>query len=51
MIVTKTAISGIDTSNAGTDAPPYLIEDNILYNAKLSLKSNDINLNNILLTL
>ncbi|HHW37931.1 MAG TPA: right-handed parallel beta-helix repeat-containing protein [Bacillales bacterium] len=50
VIITKINISGIDTSNAGTDAPPYLIENNTLYNAKLSLKTNDINQNNQRLT-
>jgi hypothetical protein len=42
-------LSAIDTTNAGTGAPPYLVESNIIYNGKLSLKSNDLNLNNQLL--
>lgn len=49
-IFTKTPILGIDTSNAGTDAPPYLIEGNTLYNAKLNLAVKDINLNNKFIT-
>ncbi|TCN22205.1 parallel beta helix pectate lyase-like protein [Mesobacillus foraminis] len=48
-IYTKTSIPGIETTNAGVDAPPYLVEDNTLYNAKLYLSSKDINLNNKLL--
>ncbi|MFJ7728141.1 right-handed parallel beta-helix repeat-containing protein [Neobacillus sp. NPDC097160] len=40
---------GIDTTNGGVGAPPYLIENNTLYNANLDLKENDINLKNQLL--
>jgi LysM repeat protein len=42
-------VSTIDTTNAGIDAPSYDFENNIIYNGKLSLKSNDINLNNTIL--
>lgn len=45
-IYTKTSISGVDTSNAGTDAPAYQVEDNTLYNATLELTSKDINEDN-----
>ncbi|WP_318505170.1 hypothetical protein [Bacillus sp. T3] len=50
MIYTKTPISGIDTSNAGTDAPPYLVEGNTLFNAKLNITVKDININNNLIS-
>lgn len=46
VIKTKTAIVGIDTSNAGTNAPVYRIEGNLLYNAKLNLTDKDIHLDN-----
>lgn len=39
----------LDTSNSGTDAPSYRIEENTIYNAKLRLKENDLNKNNKLL--
>lgn len=39
-------VAGISTIEAGKDAPAYRIEDNIIYNAKLHLKSNDIDINN-----
>lgn len=42
-IQTKTAISGVHTLNAGTDAPAYVVKDNILFNATLELTSKDIN--------
>lgn len=45
-IVTKVPINGIDTINGGVGAPPYKIENNILYNAKLNLTANDINRKN-----
>ncbi|MDR7239958.1 right-handed parallel beta-helix repeat-containing protein [Neobacillus drentensis] len=50
-ILTKSGVNidAIDTANAGTGSPPYLIERNIIYNGKLNLKSNVINLNNQLL--
>ncbi|MGX2961366.1 right-handed parallel beta-helix repeat-containing protein [Peribacillus sp. JNUCC 23] len=50
VIKTKTAISGIDTSNSGTNAPAYQIEENSLSNAKLKLSSKDSNVENKLLT-
>ena len=49
VIKTKSSITGIDTSNAGTNAPAYRIEGNSLYNAKLNLTDKDINLNNKLI--
>ena len=49
IIKTKTAITGIDTSNAGTNAPSYRIEGNSLYKAKLNVTSKDININNKLI--
>jgi hypothetical protein len=39
-------VAGISTIDAGKDSPAYHIEDNILYNAKLQLKSHDIDFNN-----
>jgi hypothetical protein len=39
-------VIGIDTSNAGTDAPKYIFESNTLHNAKLNLTPKDVNLNN-----
>ncbi|MFK9089933.1 right-handed parallel beta-helix repeat-containing protein [Bacillus salipaludis] len=42
-------LAAIDTSNAGIGAPPFRIENNIIYNGILSLKANDISLNNKLL--
>jgi hypothetical protein len=44
----KTGIStiGIDTSNAGIDAPQYKVVKNTMYNTKLKLKTNDLNLTN-----
>jgi hypothetical protein len=47
-IVTKKGllVAGIDTLNAGTDAPKYQFENNILYNAKLKLTTKDSNVNN-----
>jgi hypothetical protein len=41
---------GISTIFAGTGAPNYDIENNVLYNAKLFLNPNDINVNNKELT-
>lgn len=49
-ITANMAGKGISTIYAGTGAPSYLIENNILYNAKLDLKANDINRNNQQLT-
>jgi hypothetical protein len=40
---------GIDSINGGIGAPDYVIQDNILYNASINLKSKDINLNNKIL--
>jgi hypothetical protein len=47
-MTTKTGVEviGIDTSNAGTDAPKYFFENNTLNNAKLNLTPKDVNLNN-----
>jgi hypothetical protein len=45
-IRTNIVTIGIDTLNAGLNAPSYTIEDNKLYNAKLKLKANDRNVNN-----
>jgi len=42
----KQPLVGIDTKNGGVGASPYIIEDNIMYKTKLSLKENDINKNN-----
>ncbi|WP_349772339.1 right-handed parallel beta-helix repeat-containing protein [Lederbergia citrisecunda] len=44
--ISKSPIIGIDTKNGGVGAPPYIIENNTLLNAKLNLKNNDINKNN-----
>ncbi|RST72571.1 right-handed parallel beta-helix repeat-containing protein [Siminovitchia acidinfaciens] len=38
--------SAIDTSNAGTDAPPYMVENNTIYNGKLEMSEKDLNRNN-----
>lgn len=46
VIHTKTAIIGVDTSNAGTNAPPYQVKENIFNNAKLKLTPVDINSSN-----
>nr|WP_249315788.1 right-handed parallel beta-helix repeat-containing protein [Bacillus sp. FJAT-49711] len=45
-IRTKTPIPGIDTLNAGTDAPAYRIENNTMYKAILEMKQKDINIDN-----
>ncbi|MEK3725225.1 right-handed parallel beta-helix repeat-containing protein [Paenibacillus sp. FSL H8-0034] len=45
-ITTNNNAKGISTIDAGTGAPVYDIQDNILYNAQLDLKTNDINMNN-----
>ncbi|OKL36569.1 right-handed parallel beta-helix repeat-containing protein [Domibacillus mangrovi] len=45
-IRTKAGVPVIDTLNAGTDAPPYTIRDNKIYNGTLHLKANDVNVNN-----
>ena len=50
VIKTKTDISAIDTSNAGTDAPAYRVEGNTLYHTKLKLTEKDRNINNKLIT-
>ncbi|MBS4205791.1 right-handed parallel beta-helix repeat-containing protein [Lederbergia citrea] len=47
---TNTDISAIDTSNAGTNAPSYSVEDNTIYNASLDLTKKDRNHNNKLIT-
>ncbi|WP_282173041.1 right-handed parallel beta-helix repeat-containing protein [Cytobacillus firmus] len=47
---TKTAISGIHTLNAGTDAPAYGVTNNKLFNATLELTSKEINEENKLIT-
>ncbi|MCS0788031.1 right-handed parallel beta-helix repeat-containing protein [Cytobacillus firmus] len=49
-IHTKTAISGVHTLNAGTDAPAYGVTDNKLFNATLELTSKEINEENKLIT-
>ncbi|MGE8203009.1 right-handed parallel beta-helix repeat-containing protein [Heyndrickxia sp. NPDC080065] len=49
-ITAKVKRVGIDTINGGKGAPPYDVEDNILTNATLKLKSTDINKNNQLLS-
>jgi hypothetical protein len=41
-ITTNVETVGIATYNAGVGAAPYLIENNILYMARLKLKANDI---------
>ncbi|MEK3885912.1 right-handed parallel beta-helix repeat-containing protein [Bacillus sp. FSL K6-3431] len=43
---TKSSVIGVDTFNAGTNAPAYLVQDNKLYNATLKLTSKDIKNNN-----
>lgn len=45
-LYTKSSVIGVDTSNAGTNAPAYQVQDNKLYNAKLKLTSKDIKNNN-----
>ncbi|NIK74956.1 hypothetical protein FHS15_000054 [Paenibacillus castaneae] len=45
---TNLAAIGISTIYAGTSAPVYLIENNTLYTAKLALKKNDKDQNNVL---
>jgi hypothetical protein len=50
VIYTNLATAGIDTFDGGTGAPPYDIENNNLYNAKLRLTPKDINTNNQELT-
>lgn len=40
------SIIGVDTSNAGTDTPPYVIENNTLFNTMIKLKANDLNRSN-----
>ncbi|OCT11043.1 hypothetical protein A8709_04900 [Paenibacillus pectinilyticus] len=49
-ILSKVSVNGISTIDAGTDAPPYTVESNVLHNAKLLLKPNDINSNNKVLS-
>jgi len=39
-------VNGITTIFAGKDAPSYRIENNVLHNAVLNLKTNDTNINN-----
>jgi Right handed beta helix region/Bacterial Ig-like domain len=46
IITSNIAAKGISTIYAGVGAPPYFIIDNILFNAKLQLKDNDIIENN-----
>lgn len=43
-------IIGIDTLNAGSDAPSYKFTNNTLYNLQLKLTAKDINTNNKVLT-
>ncbi|EKN69382.1 hypothetical protein BABA_09991 [Neobacillus bataviensis LMG 21833] len=50
LLQTKTDISALDTSNAGIAAPPYLVEDNTIYKAVLTLTEKDMNFNNKLIT-
>ncbi|RCW42500.1 right-handed parallel beta-helix repeat-containing protein [Paenibacillus prosopidis] len=47
-ITSNIAAIGISTVYAGVGAPPYTIENNTLYKAKLALKKNDIVKNNVL---
>ncbi|MFD0588207.1 right-handed parallel beta-helix repeat-containing protein [Paenibacillus sp. GCM10027627] len=47
-IVSNVAAVGISTVYAGVGAPSYLIENNVLEKAKLALKANDKNVNNVL---
>lgn len=42
----NSSVPGISTLDGGNNAPSYQIENNILYNAILKLKVNDININN-----
>jgi hypothetical protein len=46
-IISNVAAKGISTVDAGTGAPPYTIENNILHNAVLELRSSDVINNNI----
>lgn len=48
VITTKGTSFGISTIHAGKNAPSYSIKNNTLYNGKLDLKANDVNLNNII---
>jgi hypothetical protein len=45
-IYSNIAIPGISTIDGGNNAPPYRIENNVLYKAFMQLKGNDININN-----
>ncbi len=45
-IQTKKGVIAIDTTNAGTDAPPYYIENNKIINGSLKLSEKDINSGN-----
>ncbi|MCR2804844.1 right-handed parallel beta-helix repeat-containing protein [Paenibacillus soyae] len=47
-ITANLAAIGISTIHAGKGAPPYTVEDNTLVKAKLALKSNDAQKNNVL---
>lgn len=47
-ITSNMAAIGISTIYAGIGAPPYTIENNMLFKAKLALKKNDIVKNNVL---
>lgn len=49
-ITTNMPVLGIDIGSNQTNAPSYDVENNKLYNAKLAVKTNDINKGNQLLT-
>ena len=46
-ITSNIQASGISTLYAGVDAPPFTIANNLLYGARLTLKENDISINNL----
>lgn len=48
-IHTKKGVIAIDTTNAGTDAPPYYVENNKIINGTLKLSENDIKSGNELI--
>jgi hypothetical protein len=49
-ITSNSSVNGISTVFSGLNAPSYNFTNNILYNGKLNLKTNDISQNNQLLT-
>ncbi|NOU97357.1 hypothetical protein GC093_29615 [Paenibacillus sp. LMG 31456] len=46
-ITSNLEAEGISTQYAGTDAPPYTVENNVLTNAKLKLMKSTIQINNV----